>query len=176
MQAWSQGVCTRNSQCSSVRALQTWLLGCQSCKLMSYTCASQAWQSAAFQLTIACMKESYRLCAWLSGIQHFCYPFSSFAAPSPSLLPCCGPLAPPTSCCLTLMYACRAAQGPVSSSDALLQHAVPSGYAAQSVNFGTGTTVQQASSNNDHYSKVCHLQQLDHTDITIGLLRKLHAA
>ena len=78
--------------------------------------------------------------------------------PPPPLLPC-------AICCwssLTTFCACRAAQGPVSSSDALLQHAVPSGYVAQSVNFGTGTTLQQASSNTDHYSKVCHFEQIGH--------------
>ncbi|KAL3141585.1 hypothetical protein ABBQ32_004827 [Trebouxia sp. C0010 RCD-2024] len=46
-----------------------------------------------------------------------------------------------------------AAQGSVSSSENLVQHAVPSGYVAQSLNFGSGTSTQQAAPSN-HYSEV----------------------
>lgn len=52
--------------------------------------------------------------------------------------------------------ACSAAQGSVSSSESLVQHAVPSGYVAQSLNFGSGTSTQQAAPSN-HYSEVCHV-------------------
>lgn len=57
-------------------------------------------------------------------------------------------------CNLSLVL-CRSAQGPVSADGELSAHAL-SNSIAQSVNFGTGSTIQQGLSSDDHDSKVMH--------------------